>query len=78
MGKSVIQAAKCLAFNRFGSGHLLAVSLTPDVPAHLKENKNLKERAAMFGITSETLRQFSLAEVLILIAMNIETESLSF
>lgn len=27
----------------------------------------------MFGITSETLRQFSLAEVLILIAINIET-----
>jgi hypothetical protein len=28
---------------------------------------------AMFGITSETIRQFSLAEVLILIAINIET-----
>jgi hypothetical protein len=27
----------------------------------------------MFAITSETLRQFSLAEVLILIAINIET-----
>ena len=27
----------------------------------------------MFGITSETLRQFSLAEILLLIAMNIET-----
>jgi hypothetical protein len=31
----------------------------------------------MFGITSETLRQFSLAEVLILIAMNIETNRLA-
>jgi hypothetical protein len=31
----------------------------------------------MFGITSETLRQFSLAEVLILIAMNIETTRLA-
>jgi hypothetical protein len=27
----------------------------------------------MFGITSETLRQFSLAEILLLMAMNIET-----
>lgn len=27
----------------------------------------------MFGITNETLRQFSLAEILLLIAMNIET-----
>jgi len=26
----------------------------------------------MFGITTETLRQFSLAEILLLIAMNIE------
>ena len=26
----------------------------------------------MFGITSETIRQFSLAEILLLIAMNIE------
>jgi len=31
----------------------------------------------MFGITSETLSQFSLAEVLILIAMNIETNRLA-
>jgi hypothetical protein len=31
----------------------------------------------MFAITSETLRQFSLAEVLILIAMNIETNRLA-
>ena len=31
----------------------------------------------MFGITSETLRQFSLAEVLILIAINIETNRLA-
>jgi hypothetical protein len=31
----------------------------------------------MFGITSETLRQFSLAEVLLMIAMNIETNRLA-
>jgi hypothetical protein len=31
----------------------------------------------MFGITSETLRQFSLAEILILVAMNIETTRLA-
>jgi hypothetical protein len=31
----------------------------------------------MFGITSETLRQFSLAEILLLIAMNIETSRLA-
>jgi hypothetical protein len=28
----------------------------------------------MFGITSETLRQFSLGEILLLIAMNLETK----
>ena len=32
---------------------------------------------AMFGITNETLRQFSLAEILLLIAMNIETSRLA-
>jgi len=31
----------------------------------------------MFGITSETIRQFSLAEVLLLVAMNIETKRLA-
>jgi hypothetical protein len=31
----------------------------------------------MFGITSETLRQFSLHEILLLIAMNIETSRLA-
>jgi hypothetical protein len=31
----------------------------------------------MFGITSETLRQFSLGEILLLIAMNIETSRLA-
>jgi hypothetical protein len=31
----------------------------------------------MFGITTETLRQFSLAEILLLIAMNIETARLA-
>jgi len=31
----------------------------------------------MFGITSETIRQFSLAEILLLIAMNIETSRLA-
>ena len=31
----------------------------------------------MFGITSETIRQFSLAEILLLIAMNIETRRLA-
>ena len=31
----------------------------------------------MFGITSETVRQFSLAEVLLLVAMNIETSRLA-
>ena len=31
----------------------------------------------MFAITSETVRQFSLAEVLIMIAMNIETNRLA-
>jgi len=31
----------------------------------------------MFGITSETLRQFSLAEILVLIAMNIEATRLA-
>ena len=31
----------------------------------------------MFGITSETLRQFSLAEILLLVAMNIETRRLA-
>jgi hypothetical protein len=31
----------------------------------------------MFGITSETIRQFSLAEILLLIAMNIETGRLA-
>jgi hypothetical protein len=32
---------------------------------------------AMFGITNETIRQFSLAEILLLIAMNIETSRLA-
>ena len=31
----------------------------------------------MFGITSETIRQFSLAEILLLIAMNIEATRLA-
>ena len=31
----------------------------------------------MFGITSETIRQFSLAEILLLIAMNVETSRLA-
>jgi hypothetical protein len=31
----------------------------------------------MFGITSETIRQFSLTEILLLIAMNIETRRLA-
>jgi len=31
----------------------------------------------MFGITSETLHQFSLAEILLLIAMNIEATRLA-
>lgn len=31
----------------------------------------------MFAITSETLRQFSLGEILLLIAMNIETSRLA-
>jgi hypothetical protein len=31
----------------------------------------------MFGITSETLRQFSLGEILLLIAMNLETNRLA-
>jgi hypothetical protein len=31
----------------------------------------------MFGITSETLRQFSLGEILLLIAINIETSRLA-
>ena len=31
----------------------------------------------MFGITNETLRQFSLAEILLLIAINIETSRLA-
>jgi len=31
----------------------------------------------MFGITSETLRQFSLGEILLLIAMNLETKRLA-
>jgi len=31
----------------------------------------------MFGITTETIRQFSLAEILLLIAMNIETGRLA-
>jgi hypothetical protein len=31
----------------------------------------------MFGITGETIRQFSLAEILLLIAMNIETGRLA-
>jgi hypothetical protein len=30
----------------------------------------------MFGITRETLRQFSLGEILLLIAMNLETSRL--
>jgi len=31
----------------------------------------------MFGITSETIRQFSLAEILLLVAMNMETRRLA-
>jgi len=31
----------------------------------------------MFGITSETIRQFSLAEILLLVAMNIEATRLA-
>ena len=31
----------------------------------------------MFGITSETIHQFSLAEILLLIAMNMETSRLA-
>ena len=31
----------------------------------------------MFNITSETIRQFSLAEILLLVAMNMETRRLA-
>jgi hypothetical protein len=31
----------------------------------------------MFGITTETIRQFSLAEILLLVAMNMETRRLA-
>ena len=31
----------------------------------------------MFGITSQTIRQFSLAEILLLVAMNLETSRLA-
>ena len=41
------------------------------------QNKRVDETRAMFGITSETIRQFSLAEILLLIAMNIETSRLA-
>jgi hypothetical protein len=40
-------------------------------------NRTKEETTAMFGITSETLRQFSLNEILLLIAMNIETSRLA-
>jgi hypothetical protein len=42
-----------------------------------RNKRILKKGAAMFGITTETLRQFSLAEILLLIAMNIETTRLA-
>ena len=42
-----------------------------------KEIGTKGRRTAMFGITSETIRQFSLAEILLLIAMNIETSRLA-
>jgi hypothetical protein len=41
------------------------------------EQENVKKGAVMFGITSETIHQFSLAEILLLIAMNIETSRLA-
>lgn len=42
-----------------------------------RKQENRKKGAAMFHITSETLRQFSLTEILLLIAMNIEASRLA-
>jgi hypothetical protein len=53
-------------------------SIAPGVQA--KWNKRITRREptkSMFGITSETLRQFSLGEILLLIAINIETSRLA-
>src|SRR5262249_13678779 len=43
-GGSAIQAAKCLTFNPFGSGHLLAFSFTPEVAADLSRTRESEER----------------------------------
>jgi hypothetical protein len=61
-------------------GHLGAFSIAPGLPGTLEQNKGIARRehkTAMFGITRETLRQFSLGEILLLIAMNLETGRLA-
>jgi hypothetical protein len=46
-------------------------------PSAERGNQHEGGITAMFGITSETVRQFSLTEILLLIAMNIETSRLT-
>jgi hypothetical protein len=76
MGGSGIQAAKCLPFNLFQIGHLGAIWIVRKLRQTRAEQEIRTKGAAMFGITTETIRQFSLAEILLLIAMNIETSRL--
>src|SRR5215469_1585585 len=44
-GGSAMQAAKCLTFNAFGNGHLLAFSLAPEVMADLSRTRESEERS---------------------------------
>jgi hypothetical protein len=62
-------ATKRLKSNSFRIGHLRAFSFVPEL---IKRGHK-----PMFRITRETLRRFSLREVLLLAAMNLETSSLA-
>jgi len=70
-------AWKCPAFNLFRSGYLIALSTAPVVPETRAGQENRIKGVAMFGITIETLRQFSLGEILLLVAMNLEANRLA-
>jgi hypothetical protein len=76
VGRARSSALKCNLLNRFQFGHSFAIDCAGS-SGRLENMTEPKKGAAMFGITSETIHQFSLAEILLLIAMNLETSRLA-
>jgi hypothetical protein len=77
-GRPALQVAKCLAFNSFRNGCWGAFSIAPEVqPPAEQRNRKTGAQTTMFLITRDTLRRFPLSEILLLIALNLETSRLA-